>query len=110
VAVKNGNGNGGLAFSVELFKAADELRGNLEPYECKHVALSKNFLKYISDTFKARRAKLSAGRVYDPCRGSGAMFIEEHGGRRDAMAVYRQEINHTSWRLAKMNLAKEAAQ
>jgi type I restriction enzyme M protein len=32
-------------------------------------------------------------------------FIEEHGGRRDAIAVYGQEINHTTWRLAKMNLA-----
>ncbi len=51
------------------------------------------------------------GRVYDPCCGSGGMFvqsekfIEEHGGRRDAIAVYGQEINHTTWRLAKMNLA-----
>jgi type I restriction enzyme M protein len=51
------------------------------------------------------------GRVYDPCCGSGGMFvqsekfIEEHGGRRNAIAVYGQEINHTTWRLAKMNLA-----
>lgn len=51
------------------------------------------------------------GRVYDPCCGSGGMFvqsekfIDEHGGRRDDIAVYGQEINHTTWRLAKMNLA-----
>lgn len=51
------------------------------------------------------------GRVYDPCCGSGGMFIqsekfiEEHGGRPDDIAVYGQEINHTTWRLAKMNLA-----
>nr|WP_281410085.1 SAM-dependent methyltransferase [Rhizobium leguminosarum] len=51
------------------------------------------------------------GRVYDPCCGSGGMFvqsenfIEEHGGRRNDIAVYGQEINHTTWRLAKMNLA-----
>ena len=51
------------------------------------------------------------GRVYDPCCGSGGMFvqsekfIEDHGGRRDAISVYGQEINHTTWRLAKMNLA-----
>ncbi|GAB5461017.1 class I SAM-dependent DNA methyltransferase [Hoeflea alexandrii] len=51
------------------------------------------------------------GRVYDPCCGSGGMFvqsekfIENHGGRRDAISVYGQEINHTTWRLAKMNLA-----
>jgi type I restriction enzyme M protein len=32
-------------------------------------------------------------------------FIEEHGGRRHDIAIYGQEINHTTWRLAKMNLA-----
>lgn len=32
-------------------------------------------------------------------------FIEEHGGRPDNIAVYGQEINHTTWRLAKMNMA-----
>lgn len=243
-------GNGDLAFTAELFKAADKLRGNLEPSEYKHVALGLIFLKYISDAFEAQHAKLAAdehadaedpeeyladnvfwvpkearwshlranakrpeigklideameaiekapsneglkgvlpknyarptlnktmlgelidlfsnigmhdstdkakdllgrvyeyflsgfassegkrggefftprsvvrtlvemlepytGRVYDPCCGSGGMFvqsekfIEEHGGRRDAIAVYGQEINHTTWRLAKMNLA-----
>ncbi|WFE70653.1 class I SAM-dependent DNA methyltransferase [Halomonas sp. M1] len=51
------------------------------------------------------------GRVYDPCCGSGGMFIqsenfiEDHGGRRDDISVYGQEINHTTWRLAMMNLA-----
>lgn len=244
------DGNGDLAFTAELFKAADKLRGNLEPSEYKHVALGLIFLKYISDAFEALHAKLVAdpqadaedpeeylaenvfwvpkmarwshlqanakrpeigklideameaiekapsneglkgvlpknyarptlnktmlgelidlfsnigmhdstdrakdllgrvyeyflsgfagsegkrggefftprsvvrtlveilepykGRVYDPCCGSGGMFvqsekfIEEHGGRRDAIAIYGQEINHTTWRLAKMNLA-----
>ena len=51
------------------------------------------------------------GRVYDPCCGSGGMFIqsekfiEEHGGRVGDISVYGQESNHTTWRLAKMNLA-----
>ncbi len=51
------------------------------------------------------------GRVYDPCCGSGGMFIqsekfiEEHGGNPLNLSVYGQEINHTTWRLAKMNLA-----
>ena len=239
-----------LAFTAELFKAADKLRGNLEPSEYKHVALGLIFLKYISDAFEGLHAQLDAdphadaedpeeylaenvfwvpkearwsflqanakrpeigkliddamdaiekapaneglkgvlpknyarptlnktmlgelidlfsnigmhdsadhakdllgrvyeyflsgfagsegkrggefftprsvvrtlvemlepfqGRVYDPCCGSGGMFvqsekfIEEHGGRRDAIAIYGQEINHTTWRLAKMNLA-----
>ncbi|MBZ9669525.1 type I restriction-modification system subunit M [Mesorhizobium sp. ES1-3] len=246
-----GNGNkSDLDFTADLFKAADKLRGNLEPSEYKHVALGLIFLKYISDAFEGLHAKLAAeqhadaedpeeylaenvfwvpkearwpflqanakrpeigklideameaiekapsneglkgvlpknyarptlnktmlgelidlfsnigmhdgtdkakdllgrvyeyflsgfagsegkrggefftprsvvrtlvellepykGRVYDPCCGSGGMFvqsekfIEEHGGRRDAIAIYGQEINHTTWRLAKMNLA-----
>ncbi len=51
------------------------------------------------------------GRVYDPCCGSGGMFvqsekfIEEHGGKLGDISVYGQESNHTTWRLAKMNLA-----
>jgi len=51
------------------------------------------------------------GRVYDPCCGSGGMFvwsekfIEEHQGRLDDIAVYGQELNETTWRLAKMNMA-----
>jgi type I restriction enzyme M protein len=51
------------------------------------------------------------GRVFDPCCGSGGMFvqsekfIEAHGGRIGDIAVYGQESNPTTWRLAKMNLA-----
>ncbi|MBO8847146.1 N-6 DNA methylase, partial [Staphylococcus aureus] len=51
------------------------------------------------------------GRIYDPCCGSGGMFvqsehfIERHQGRIDDIAVYGQESNPTTWKLAKMNLA-----
>lgn len=51
------------------------------------------------------------GRVYDPCCGSGGMFVqsekfvEAHGGGRDDLSVYGQESNPQTWRLAKMNLA-----
>lgn len=51
------------------------------------------------------------GRVFDPCCGTGGMFvqseefIQNHGGRRNDIAVYGQESNPTTWRLAKMNLA-----
>jgi len=45
------------------------------------------------------------GRVYDPCCGSGGMFVEAHGGRVGDISIYGQESNHTTWRLAKMNLA-----
>jgi type I restriction enzyme M protein len=51
------------------------------------------------------------GRVYDPCCGSGGMFvqseqfIEAHGGRIGDIAIYGQESNPTTRRLAMMNLA-----
>jgi type I restriction enzyme M protein len=244
---KNGNG-GNLGFEAELFKAADKLRGNMEPSDYKHVVLGLIFLKYISDAFEAKHKALLAddpqaaedkdeyladnvfwvpkearwshlqanakrpeigllideamraiekdneslkgvlpkdyarpalnkvmlgelidlisgialgeegsrskdilgrvyeyflgqfagaegkrggefytprsvvrvlvemlepysGRVYDPCCGSGGMFVQsekfvqEHGGRIGDIAIYGQESNYTTWRLAKMNLA-----
>jgi type I restriction enzyme M protein len=51
------------------------------------------------------------GRVYDPCCGSGGMFvqsekfIEAHGGKVDDISIYGQEANPTTWRLVAMNLA-----
>lgn len=243
------NWNGGdLGFEAELFKAADKLRGNMEPSDYKHVALGLIFLKHISDSFEAKRFELLAnyadgaedrdeyaadnvfwvpptarwshlqanakqpsigkiideamiaiekenenlkgvlpkdyarpalnavmlgelidlisgialgqgkgeardvlgrvyeyflgqfagsegkrggefytprsvvrvmvemiepfkGRVYDPCCGSGGMFVQSekfaelHGGRIGEMAIYGQESNYTTWRLCKMNLA-----
>lgn len=242
---KNG---GDLGFEAELFKAADKLRGNMEPSDYKHVVLGLIFLKYISDAFDIKHQELLAddadaaedrdeyaadnvfwvpkearwshlqanakqptigtliddamrviekdneslkgvlpkdyarpalnkimlgelidliskitlsadghgskdvlgrvyeyflgrfagaegkgggefytprsvvqtlvemlepfsGRVYDPCCGSGGMFVQsekfvkEHGGRIGDIAIYGQESNYTTWRLAKMNLA-----
>ena len=246
----NGTKNNGasLGFEAELFKAADKLRGNMEPSDYKHVALGLIFLKHISDSFEAKRTELLAdypdgaedpdeyraenvfwvpkearwshlqanakqtgigklideamlaiekvnpslkgvlpkdyarpalnavmlgelidlisgialgegkdksrdvlgrvyeyflgqfagsegkrggefytprsvvrvmvemlepykGRVYDPCCGSGGMFVqsekfvEAHGGRIGDIAIYGQESNYTTWRLCKMNLA-----
>lgn len=241
--------NGGnLGFEAEMFKAADKLRGNMEPSDYKHVALGLIFLKYISDAFEALHKTLQAedpqaaedkdeyladnvfwvpkdarwshlqahaklptigtliddamrsiekdneslkgvlpkeyarpalnkvmlgelidlfsgialnedghasrdilgrvyeyflgqfagaegkrggefytprsvvrilvemlepyhGRIYDPCCGSGGMFVQsekfvqEHGGRIGDIAIYGQESNYVTWRLAKMNLA-----
>ena len=51
------------------------------------------------------------GRVYDPCNGSGGLFvqsekfIEAHGGKLGDIAIYGQESNPTTWKLALMNLA-----
>ncbi|MEX0778103.1 MAG: class I SAM-dependent DNA methyltransferase [Balneolales bacterium] len=51
------------------------------------------------------------GRVFDPCCGSGGMFVQsekfvlEHRGKINDLSIYGQESNQTTWRLAKMNLA-----
>jgi type I restriction enzyme M protein len=51
------------------------------------------------------------GRIYDPCCGSGGLFvqsekfIEAHGGKLGDIAIYGQESNPTTWKLAVMNLA-----
>lgn len=51
------------------------------------------------------------GRVFDPCCGSGGMFVQSekfvtsHQGKVNDISIYGQESNQTTWRLAKMNLA-----
>lgn len=51
------------------------------------------------------------GRVYDPCCGSGGMFVqsakfvENHSGNINNIAIYGQESNPTTWKMAQMNLA-----
>jgi type I restriction enzyme M protein len=51
------------------------------------------------------------GRIYDPCCGSGGMFVqsekfvESHGGKLGDISIYGQESNATTRRLAVMNLA-----
>lgn len=50
-------------------------------------------------------------RVYDPCCGSGGMFVQSvkflqaHGSNRDRISVYGQESNADTWKMAKMNMA-----
>ena len=52
-----------------------------------------------------------SGRVFDPCCGSGGMFVQSaefvkaHGGKRTDISIYGQEFTDTTWKLAKMNLA-----
>lgn len=51
------------------------------------------------------------GRVYDPCCGSGGMFvqsakfIENHSGNINNLSIYGQDSNPTTWKMAMMNLA-----
>lgn len=50
-------------------------------------------------------------RIYDPCCGSGGMFVqsvkflETHSGHRNHISVYGQESNADTWKMAKMNMA-----
>ncbi len=59
MAQRDSESNGSdLGFEADLFKAADKLRGNMEPSDYKHVALGLLFLKYISDAFEAKHEEL----------------------------------------------------
>lgn len=80
--------------------AAVEGKGGGEFYTPRCIV---NLLVQMIEPFK--------GRVFDPCCGSGGMFVqserfvEEHGGRKGDLAIYGQESNPTTWRLAMMNLS-----
>ena len=80
--------------------AALEGRGAGEFYTPTHIV---RLLVEMLEPFK--------GRVFDPCCGSGGMFVqserfvEEHGGKRTDISVLGQESNNTTWKLCKMNLA-----
>jgi len=80
--------------------AAQEGKGGGEFYT------PRNVVKLLVEMIEPYR-----GRVYDPCCGSGGMFIqserfvEAHGGGRNDISIYGQELNDTTWRLCKMNLA-----
>ena len=76
-----GNGSkSDLDFTADLFRAADKLRGNLEPSEYKHVALGLIFLKYISDAFEEKREQLLFG-FSDP---KSEWFIKDEPQRAEA--------------------------
>ncbi len=80
-----------VGYEVKLWQMADALRGSMDAAEYKHVVLGLIFLKYISDAFEEQHAKLEAEKA-------------QGAGRVRAMHGAHQS-NHTTWRLAKMNLA-----
>ncbi len=65
----------------------------------------------IVKTIVAILKPFSNCRVYDPCCGSGGMFVQsvkfirEHAGNRFGVSVYGQESNADTWKMAKMNMA-----
>lgn len=62
--------NTDLAYADTLWKAADSLRGQIDAAEYKHVVLGLLFLKYISDSFEARRDELKAELAAEEIAGS----------------------------------------
>jgi type I restriction enzyme M protein len=86
-------------YCIGEFAAAEGKRGG-EFYTPKSVV--ETLVEMIEPT---------RGRVYDPCCGTGGFFvqserfIEHHQGRLDDISIYGQERNHTTYRLARMNLA-----
>ncbi|WP_133003376.1 MULTISPECIES: type I restriction-modification system subunit M [Marinomonas] len=80
--------------------AATEGKGGGEFYTPKSVV-----------TLLAQMLEPYQGTVYDPCCGSGGMFVQslkfvkEHEGRSKDIAIYGQELTSTTYKLAKMNLA-----
>lgn len=67
-----------LDFEKELWKAADKLRGNIDPSEYKYIVLGLIFLKYVSDAFYQRKEELEK-LVSDP---KGASFIRDESSRK----------------------------
>ncbi|WP_342607745.1 class I SAM-dependent DNA methyltransferase [Vibrio tritonius] len=80
--------------------AANEGKGGGEFYTPKSVV-----------TLLADMLEPYQGKVYDPCCGSGGMFVqslkfvESHQGKSKDIAIYGQELTSTTYKLAKMNLA-----
>ena len=101
-----------------------DLLGEVYQYMLKRFAAAEGKLGgefYTPDSVVLTLVELLApykGRVYDPTCGSGGMFVkseefvEGHKGKydinknpRDNISIYGQESNHTTWKLARMNLA-----
>jgi type I restriction enzyme M protein len=80
--------------------AMDEAREKGEFYTPKAIV---NLIAELIEPYK--------GRIYDPCCGSGGMFVqslkfvESHHGNKSEVSVYGQESDPDTYRLAKMNLA-----
>ena len=93
------NGNSGNEESVisaselgidpeELWQAADKLRGSIDAAEYKHVVLGLIFLKYISDAFEARRAKLAEELKAEGIEGEQAEKLLESRDEYTAENVF----------------------
>lgn len=75
-----------LDFAADHFKAADKMRGGLEPSDYKHVALGLIFLKDISEAFQAKHEELSRDEWADP--EDPDEYLVTHVCRMPEAAVY----------------------
>jgi type I restriction enzyme M protein len=82
------NGNTDLDYADTLWKAADQLRGQVDAAEYKHVVLGLLFLKYISDSFEARREKLQAELERDGIKGAQLEKLLENKDEYTADRVF----------------------
>ena len=80
--------NNDLAYAEILWKAADKLRGQVDAAEYKHVVLGLLFLKYISDSFDARRDELRGELETDGIRGDQLDFLLESRDEYTAENVF----------------------
>ena len=91
-----------LAYADTLWQSADKLRGSIDAADYKHVVLGLIFLKYISDAFQARRAKLkeelaeptaSTGKQRKTCWSSATSTLPKCllGAARGALGVLQAQ-------------------
>lgn len=84
----NNSTNSDLAYADTLWKAADTLRGQIDAAEYKHVVLGLLFLKYISDSFEARREELKAELEADGISGKQLDALLENRDEYTAERVF----------------------
>ena len=91
-AVANGS-NADSPNGAALFEAANKLRGSVESSEYKHLVLGLLFLKYISDSFKLRRAELNA-ELSNP---SGGSHVEDPDERAAIVEDRDEYVSHNAF-------------
>jgi type I restriction enzyme M protein len=84
----NDDADSELAYADTLWKSADALRGQVDAAEYKHVVLGLLFLKYISDSFDARREELKSELEADGITGSQLESLLENRDEYTAERVF----------------------
>jgi type I restriction enzyme M protein len=91
----NATNNNDLAYADTLWKSADTLRGQVDAAEYKHIVLGLLFLKYISDSFAARREELKQELEADGIAGPQLEGLLENRDEYTAERVFWGPTNPT---------------